>query len=51
MNCLITGGSGFLGSHVAHELTKRGHKITIFDKRSSRWKKNNQKIIIKINIL
>tara|TARA_B100000029_G_C17574220_1_gene957639 strand:+ start:1483 stop:2355 length:873 start_codon:yes stop_codon:yes gene_type:complete len=46
MKCLITGGSGFLGSHVADELTKRGHQVTIYDKQSSNWKKSNQKIII-----
>ena len=30
MNCFVTGGSGFLGSHVADELTKNGHNVIIF---------------------
>tara|TARA_B100000686_G_C16758848_1_gene957363 strand:+ start:1277 stop:2212 length:936 start_codon:yes stop_codon:yes gene_type:complete len=38
MNIIITGGHGFLGSHLARELNKRGHKITIFDKKRG---KNN----------
>lgn len=46
MKCLITGGSGFLGSHVADELTKMGFEVTIFDKALSKWKKNNQKMVI-----
>lgn len=29
--CLITGGAGFIGSHLAEELIKRGHKVTILD--------------------
>ena len=46
MKCLVTGGSGFLGSHVADELAKRGHKITIFDRKLSKWKKSGQKMIV-----
>lgn len=29
--CLITGGAGFIGSHLAEELVKRGHPVTIVD--------------------
>ena len=30
MKITVTGGSGFLGSHVADELSKIGHKVKIF---------------------
>ena len=30
-NVLVTGGAGFIGSHVAQELEKRGHNVRIFD--------------------
>ena len=43
MKILITGGSGFLGSHVADELSEKGHKVTIFDKKKSKWLRKNQK--------
>ena len=34
LKVLITGGSGFLGSHIANELNRRGHETLIFDTRT-----------------
>ncbi len=31
MNILITGGMGFLGTHLSEYLNKQSHKVTIFD--------------------
>ncbi len=35
MKALITGGAGFIGSHLAHELLGRGHAVRILDDLSS----------------
>jgi|TARA_B110001450_G_scaffold250448_1_gene269124 UDP-glucose 4-epimerase len=43
---IVFGGSGFLGSHVADELTKKGHDVTIFDIIKSKYLNSNQKMII-----
>ncbi len=32
MKLLVTGGSGFIGSHVVDELVNRGHDVTSFDR-------------------
>jgi UDP-glucose 4-epimerase len=34
---LLTGGSGFIGSHVVDKLRERGHVPVIYDLRPSRW--------------
>ena len=44
MKITITGGSGFLGSHVADELSKKGHRVKIFDKKKSKWLKSDQEM-------
>jgi len=45
-NVLVIGGSGFMGSHTADQLSKRGFNVTIFDNNLSDWKRDDQKIII-----
>jgi UDP-glucose 4-epimerase len=43
---VIIGGSGFIGSHTADELSARGFDVTIFDCVKSRWLRKDQKIVI-----
>ena len=43
---VVIGGSGFLGSHIADELTQRGFKVTIVDKEESSWKTENQTMVV-----
>lgn len=38
MTTLITGGAGYIGSHTAKELTRRGRKVVIFDNLSTGWR-------------
>ena len=45
MKVLVTGGSGFLGSHVADILDDQGHKVTILDKSKSKWLRDSQNFI------
>ena len=46
MKIAVLGGRGFIGSHVADELSKRGHKVTIFDKKRSKWLRSDQKMLV-----
>lgn len=34
---LISGGSGFIGNQVAHELHKQGHEVTVVDRKVKHW--------------
>ena len=42
MRILITGGSGFVGSQLADYLSARGHKVTIYDLKKSKWLNSKQ---------
>jgi len=40
---LVTGSSGFIGSHVADVLDEQGYQVTLFDAVSSKYKTKSQK--------
>ena len=40
MRALVTGGAGFIGSHVADALIARGHEVTILDDLSGGFREN-----------
>lgn len=46
MNILVTGGSGFLGSHVADALSNAGHSVYILDINESPYLRPDQTMII-----
>ena len=37
---VVFGGSGFLGSHVADQLSDSGYDVTIFDRQESKYLRN-----------
>jgi UDP-glucose 4-epimerase len=43
--CVI-GGSGFLGSHVADQLSEAGKAVRIYDRVESRWLRADQEMIV-----
>ena len=40
MNIFITGGAGYIGSHVVMQLLDAGHKVTVYDDLSLGFKEN-----------
>ena len=46
MKAIVFGGSGFIGSHVADELLKRGYETIIYDKILSTYLQSGQKMIV-----
>jgi len=46
MKVIVFGGSGFLGSHVADELTKKSFDVSIYDTKESKYLSSQQKMIV-----
>ncbi len=40
MRCIVTGGAGFLGSHLVEQLMARGHAVAVIDDMFRGRKKN-----------
>ena len=45
-NAIVFGGSGFLGSHVADNLSERGYNVTLFDRQPSPHLRSDQNMIV-----
>ena len=51
MKSLVTGGAGFIGSHIAEYLVQRGDDVTVLDNLNTGKKENLAKINDKINFV
>lgn len=48
MQCLVTGGAGFVGSHLSKALVDLGHTVTILDNFSAGRKQNIKNLIVNV---
>jgi nucleoside-diphosphate-sugar epimerase len=49
--CLVTGGAGFIGSHITAELVNRGCEVTVFDNLSTGKLENMESFINDVNFV
>jgi len=51
MRILLTGGAGFIGSHLAERLVKEGHSVVVFDNFSSGKIENLSRILRDVDVV
>ena len=50
-SCLVTGGAGFIGSHVAHHLVELGHSVRVVDDLSTGTRENLEAIADRVELV
>ena len=48
MNCLVTGGAGFIGSHIVAALLRGGHDVVVLDDLSSGKRRNLDEVVARV---
>ncbi|MBN1882153.1 MAG: SDR family oxidoreductase [Deltaproteobacteria bacterium] len=51
MNCLVTGGAGFIGSHIVKALVDRGDRVRVIDNFSSGKRDNLKEVLPDIELV
>jgi UDP-glucose 4-epimerase len=49
MNVLVTGGAGFIGSHIAQTLLQEGHSVRVLDNFSTGKRENIEELVQRFN--
>ena len=49
--CLVTGGAGFIGSHLTEELVRRGHRVKVVDNLSTGRRSNLAHLMDRIDLV
>ena len=51
LSCLVTGGAGFIGSHVAHRLVELGHAVRVVDNLSTGNRDNLRDVADRVELI